>query len=198
VPPHLALSELIGSGLLRRSDVRYVERRRFSAAVDAERAGVPRPAGAPEPGVSESAELLASVVWIPLPTGGASIEVRLTESARGAVVGTRRSQLPADADMVSTARLAVGTIMATLGDMGRRPVWPDPVAGAAPEQFVASGISPQALESFLTGLAAEEAWRWEPARVAYQAALTSVGFFEAEVSLARAARLRLGGTLAES
>jgi hypothetical protein len=198
VTPDLALAELIGSGLLRRGDVRFVERRRFAAAVEAERAGQPRPAGAPAAGTSESAELLASVVWMPLPAGGASIEVRLTEAARGAVVGTRRSQLPANADMISTARMAVGSIMATLGDVGRRPAWVDPAAGAAPEQFVAAGIPPEALESFLAGLASEEAWRWEAARVAYQAALRSVGFFEAEAALARAARLRLGGTLGES
>jgi hypothetical protein len=198
VTPQLALEELVGAGLLRRSDVRFVERRRFAAAVDAERAGRTRPAGAPAAGVSESAELLATVVWIPLPTGGSSIEVRLAEAARGAVVGSRRTALPADADLVSTARVAVGTIMATLGELGRRPTWSDPATEAAPPEFARAGVPASALESFLAGLAAEEAWRWEIARTSYQAATRSVGFFEAEAALARTARLRLGGTLGES
>jgi hypothetical protein len=198
VATDVALSELVVAGLIRRGDVRFVERRRFAAAVAAEQSGVPRPAAAPPAGLSQSAEILASAVWFPLPAGGASIEVRLTESARGAVLGTRRTTLPPDADLVSTARVTVGTILAVLGELGRRPDWPDPVANAAPERFAPSGVRPGAVSSFLTGLAAEESWRWEAARVAYQAAGESVGFFEAEAALARTARLRLGGTLGES
>jgi len=198
VTPDLALAELVAAGLIRRADVRFVERRRFAAAVAAEESGVPRAAGAPPAGASQSAEILASAVWVQLPTGGAAIEVRLTESARGAVVGTRRTTLPPDADLVSTARVTVGTIMAVLGELGRRPAWPDPIANAAPEQFAPSGVSPRAVSSFLAGLGAEESWRWEPARVSYQAAAGSIGFFEAEAALARTARLRLGGTLGES
>jgi hypothetical protein len=198
VTPGLALAELVNAGLLRRSDVRFVERRRFAAAVAAVQAGTPRPAGAPETGVSEGAEFLASIVWIPLPGGSGQLEVRLSEAARGAVVGSRRAALPTTADPVATARLAVGTILATLADLGRRPAWSDPAADAAPEQFVASGIPASAVESFLAGLAAEESWRWDAARTAYQTAATSVGFVEAEAALARTARLRLGGTLGES
>jgi hypothetical protein len=198
VAPSLALAELVNAGLLRRSDVRFVERRRFAAAVEAAQAGTPRPAGAPEPGVSEGAELVASVVWIPLPGGSAQLEVRLSEAARGAVVGSRRTTLPPTADPVATARLAVGAILATLADLGRRPAWADPVPNAAPPQFVASGIPATAVESFLVGLAAEESWRWDAARAAYQTATRSVGFVEAEAALARAARLRLGGTLGEN
>jgi hypothetical protein len=194
----LALAELVVAGLIRRADVRFVERRRFAAAVAAEESGVPRAAGAPPAGSSQGAEIFASAVWIQLPTGGAAIEVRLTESARGAVLGTRRTTLPADADLVSTARVTVGAIMGVLGELGRRPAWPDPVANAAPEQFAPSGVSAGAVSSFLAGLAAEESWRWEPARVSYQAAAETAGFFEAEAALARTARLRLGGTLGES
>jgi hypothetical protein len=194
----LALSELVAAGLIRRSDVRFVERRRFAAAVEAEAAGVPRPAGAPPVGISEGAELLASVVWVPLPTGDAVVEVRLSEAGRGAVLRTRRATLPSSADLVSTARVVVGAIMATLGELGRRPAWSDPIANAAPEQFVPANVPTRALDHFLQGLSAEEAWRWEPARASYQAAAASVGFFEAEAALARTARLRLGGTLGES
>jgi hypothetical protein len=198
VSADLALAELVAAGLIRRADVRFVERRRFAAAVAAEQSGVPRAAGAPPAGSSQSAEILASAVWVQLPTGGAAIEVRLTEAARGAVVGTRRTTLPADADLVATARVTVGAILAVLDELGRRPAWTDPVANAAPAQFAPSGVSARAVSSFLAGLAAEESWRWEPARVSYQAAAESVGFFEAEAALARTARLRLGGTLGES
>jgi hypothetical protein len=196
--PGLALAEVVAAGLLRRSDVRFVERRRFAAAVLAEQSGQRRPAGAPAAGVSEGAELLAAVVWVPLPTGDASVEVRLTEAARGAVVGTRRTVIPAGADLVSTARVIVGALLATLDDIGRRPPWTDPIADAAPTGLVPSRIPPSALDSFLLGLAAEESWRWDAARTSYQAAARSVGFFEAEAALARVARLRLGGTLGES
>jgi hypothetical protein len=198
VSADLALTELVAAGLIRRADVRFIERRRFAAGVAAEQSGVPRPASAPPVGISQSAEILASAVWVPLPTGTASIEVRLTEAARGAVLATRRATLPLDADLVSTARLTVGTIMGALADLGRRPAWTDPLRSAGSGQYVGSGVSSRALSSFLAGLAAEESWRWEPARVSYQEATESVGFFEAEAALARAARLRLGGTLAES
>jgi hypothetical protein len=194
----LALAELVAAGLIRRADVRFVERRRFAAAVAAEESGLPRAAGAPPAGSSQGAEIFASAVWIQLPTGGAAIEVRLTESVRGAVLGTRRTTIPAEADLVSTARVTVGAIMAVLGELGRRPAWADPVANAAPEQFAPAGVSAGAVSSFLAGLAAEESWRWEPARVSYLAAAASAGFFEAEAALARTARLRLGGTLGES
>jgi hypothetical protein len=197
VTPGLALSELVIAGLLRRSDIRFVERRRFAAAALAERNGEPRASGAPPAGVSEGAELIASVVWVPLPTG-VSIEVRLAEAARGAVIGTRRATLPADADIVSTARTIVGTIVAALESVGRLPAWTDPVGEAATARSRESGVPDAAVASFLRGLAAEETWRWEAARASYQQAAATVGFFEAEAALARAARLRLGGTLGES
>jgi hypothetical protein len=198
VSADLALAELVVAGLIRRADVRFVERRRFAAAVAAVESGVPRGAGAPPVGSSAGAEIFATAVWLQLPTGGSAIEVRLTEAARGAVLGTRRTTLPPDADLVATARVTVGAIMAVLDELGRRPAWPDPVANAAPEQFAPSGVSARAVSSFLAGLAAEESWRWEPARVSYRAAAESAGFFEAVAALARTARLRLGGTLGES
>ncbi|HUF75042.1 MAG TPA: hypothetical protein VMM35_02130 [Longimicrobiales bacterium] len=199
VPARLGLTELVVAGLLRRPDVRVVERRRFAAAVDAERAGARRPSGAPPAGVSPGSELTASVAWVPLGTGGATLEVRLTETATGRVAVTRRALVPADPDPVGLARTVVGNLLAALDELGRRPAWDDPVAGAAPAEYAATGVSSEALAAFLTGLAAEDRWRWEGARIGYQAAAAgAAGFFEAEAALARTARLRLGGTLGES
>jgi hypothetical protein len=198
VSARLGVTELVAAGLLRRADVRFVERRRFAAAADAERAGAARPPGAPAAGVSPGAELTATVTWVALGTGGASLEVRLSETATGRVAGTSRAVVPVDAEPIALARAAVATILATLRELGRLPTWNDPVAGAAPAAYVASGVPPAALADFVGGLAAEEAWRWESARVGYQAAARAPGFFEAEAALARTARLRLGGTLGES
>ena len=43
-----------------------------------------------------------------------------------------------------------------------------------------------------------ELWNWEEARRGYQAAAADPAFYEATAALGRTARLRLGGTLAES
>jgi hypothetical protein len=198
VPPALGLSELVSADLLRRADVQFVERRRFAAVVDAERDRVRRRPGAPAAGVSSGAELLATVVWVPLSAGQASLEVRLTETATGVVAGTNRLALPADADPVSLARATVAAILAGLERMGRLPAWDDPDPSEAPRSYLPSGVPPEALIDFLRGLAAEEQWSWEPARSAYQAAQRRVGFIEAGAALARTARLRAGGTLGES
>ena len=141
---------------------------------------------------------MASIGWVPLAAGQASLEVRLSDATRGDVVATRRVLLPSAADPVGVARQAVAALLASLGELGRLPAWSDPIAGAAPSTFVPSGVSQPALEDFAAGLAAEDSWRWESAREAYQAAASSVGFFEASTALARTARLRLGGTLGEN
>ena len=198
VPLSLGISEIVVAGLLRRADVRFVERRRFADAVDAERGGATRPRGAPPAGVSEGAELVASLVWAPLPAGQASLEIRVADAATGVVRGSRRVVLPGAADPVALARQAVAGIVAALAELGRLPVWPDPVPAAAPSTFAPSGVPLRAVEEFFAGLAAEESWRWEAAREAYQSAAGRVGFVEAEAALARTARLRLGGTLGES
>lgn len=197
VPARLGMTELVAAGLLRRADVRFVERRRFSAAVEAERSGDARARGAPPAGVSPGAELTAAVTWVPLGTGEASLEVRLTESATGRVARTLRVLVPRDAEPVGLARVTVGAILGALDELGRLPAWDDPIEAAAPAEYVASGVPSGALNSFLAGLAAEEQWRWESARVAYQTAARAPGFLEAEAALSRAARLRLGGTLGE-
>jgi hypothetical protein len=198
VPLGLGVTELVAAGLLRRADVHFVERRRFAAAADAERAGRARPPAAPPVGTSAGAELVATVVVAPLNDQQTSVEVRLADAATGAVRATTRRLVPSDVDAVALARQAVTGILGAVSTLGRLPSWNDPSPSAAPSSYVASGIAAVAVESFFTGLAAEEAWAWERARVAYQAAAESGGFVEAEAALARTARLRNGGTLGES
>ena len=84
-------------------------------------------------------------------------------------------------------------ILEVLDGLNRRPAGDDPESNVRDPGRVA----PDAVANFLRGLAFEERWRWEDARAAYQAAVGG-GFPEAEAALARTARLRLGGTLAES
>lgn len=194
----LGITELVAAGLLRRADVRFVERRRFAAAADAERAGRARPRGAPAAGVSEGAELVATVVVGSLSESQWTVEVRLADAATGAVRATARSLVPSGADPVALARQAVRGILSALGETGRLPTWSDPFPAAAPTDFTPSGVSQSAFRDFLAGLAAEEVWAWERARVAYQSAAGRTGFVEAGAALARTARLRLGGTLGES
>jgi hypothetical protein len=196
VAPDLALSELVIAGLLRRRDVELVERRRFNAAVDAERAGTPRPAGAPPVGISRGAEMAATVVWLPV-GAQASLEVRLVRPQTGAVAASRRRMIPADADPVAAARAIVATILEALDALGQRPAWNDPVPDSAPPEYRPSTVPAGAVERFLQGLAAEERWNWEAALRSYEAAARP-GFIEAEAALARTARLRTGGTLGES
>lgn len=198
VAASLGVTELVAAGLLRRADVRFVERRRFAAAAEAERVGQPRPRGAPAAGVSEGAELVAAVVVAPLGSSQLTVEVRLADATTGAVRSSSRHLLPTQVDPVAVSRIAVRGILDALGTLGRLPPWNDPFPTAAPIDFVPSGVPESAVADFLAGLAAEEAWMWDRARVAYQAAARRVGFVEAGAAQARTARLRLGGTLGEN
>lgn len=200
-PPGAAigLSELVAVGLLRRPDVRFVEQRRFAAAADAERRGESRPPRAPRAGVSPGAEFILSATWASFGAATAYLEGRLTNPASGRIERTWRTETPREADAVGVARAIVGGLMAELARMGRVPAWSDPLAHAAPTTFEPSNISASALNAFLAGLASEEAWNWEGARVGYQeAGALDSAFFEADVALARTARLRMGGTLGSS
>ena len=194
VSAELAVAELAAAGLLRRRDVHFVERRRFTAAAAAERAGA-RPLGAPPAGVSPGADFIATAVWLPLGPGQSSVEIRLG-TPTGAIVGSARVALRDADDPVTIARSIVTAILGALDDVGRLPAWEDPIAGAD-GTTTGSEVADAALQGFLSGLAAEESWDWEGARRGYQAAASHSVFFEAAAALARAARLRLGGTLGE-
>lgn len=195
----LGMSELVAAGLLRRRDVHFVERRRFAIASERERRGLPRPPGAPAAGVSPGAELLLTGTWASLGLESAYLELRLTDVETGDVVRSWRTATPNDPDPAALARVAVGGLMEALGEMGRRPEWTDPRPESAPTTYQATSVPTAAVESFLRGLAAEERWSWDGALGGYRAAAAvAAGFFEAEVALARAARLRMGGTLGQS
>jgi hypothetical protein len=197
--PGLGLSELVTAGLLRRQDVSFVERRRFAVAAEAERQGRPRAPGAPPAGVSSGADLILGATWSSLGSV-ARLDVTLVDAATGAVVGKRALTTPGTADPTAVARSVVGSALAVLDDLGRRPAWNDPEPGLAPASYRPSGVPAAAVDAFMRGLAAEDLWKWDAARVGYQAALEAggAGFPEARVALARAARLRLGGTLGAS
>ena len=189
----IGLSELVAVGLLRRPDVHFVERRRFAAAADAERRGETRPPGAPPVGVSPGPEFILSATWASFGAATAYLEGRLIDPASGRVERTWRTETPHDADAVGVARAIVGGLVAELGRMGRVPAWSDPFVHAAPTTFEPTNISVSAVNAFLAGLASEEVWNWESARVGYQAARAlDSSFFEADVALARTARLRSG------
>lgn len=209
VEPHLGLSELVVTNLLRRRDVHFVERRRFAAAVAAIRRGDPASPGRPPPGVSQGADLALVATWLPTTADEASVEVRLTRLETGDVEAATRVVLPREAGPVLVARAIVAGALEALRELGPLPEWTDPldgsgaVVGLGPGGSVnvgtAARVSTEALRHFLRGLAAEETWSWERARRGYQQAIaTDPDFHEARVALARTARLRLGGTLAES
>ena len=195
VSSSLGLQELVAAGLLRRRDVRYVERRRFAAAVERERQGLPRPPGAPPAGNSIGAEMLLTGTWAD--TGdSATLALRLVDAESGDLIEAWRTETPQDADPASVARRVVGSLLERLDELDRLPSWDDPIADAAPGVWTDSGVPVGAAMAFFRGLAAEERWEWEAARQAYQRALeVAPGFFEAEAALARTARLRAGGTL---
>lgn len=198
----LGVGELVVANLLRRRDVRFVERRRFEEVAAAERRGGRAPPGRPPAGVSQSADFDLIASWIPTTSGRASLEIRLTRLETGDVAGATRIAIDRSEDPVSVARSIVGGLLGILDELERRPPWSDPLAiarGEGPNAERRSRVSTEALRHFLRGLAAEEVWNWEEARRGYQRALTAdPDFYEARAALGRAARLRLGGTLAES
>ena len=192
----LGMAELVSAGLLRRSDVQLVERRRFAAAVEAERRGQARE-GAPPAGMSPGARYIVSATWASVGLDSAFVDLRLADAQTGSVVATWRGATASDADPVSVARRVVFGTLAALEKLGEHPGWQDPDPGAAPPAYRPSGVPEAAVTSFFRGLAAEETWSWERARVGYQSALSAAGasFVEAAAALARTARLRNGGTL---
>ncbi len=136
----------------------------------------------------------------PVGLDSALVDLRLADAQTGSVVATWRGATPSDADAVSVARRVVSGTLAALEKLGERPSWQDPDPAAAPPGYRPSGVPDAAVTAFFRGLAAEETWSWERARVGYQGALTASGtsFVEAAAALARTARLRNGGTLGAS
>jgi hypothetical protein len=197
IPTAVGLQELVSAGLLRRRDVEFVERRRFSRAAEMERRGQSRPRGAPTVGISPGAELVLAGSWAPASADAAYLDFRLTSAETGEVVTTFRRSTPISADPTALARRITSGLLGALEALGRLPAWTDPIPQAAPAGYQASGVSLGAVRAFFSGVAAEDRYDWEGARVAYQEALDEggSGFPEAEVALARIARLRNGGTL---
>ncbi|HSW30892.1 MAG TPA: hypothetical protein VLH75_15505 [Longimicrobiales bacterium] len=193
----LGMSELVAAGLLRRRDVHFVERRRFAAAAEAERTGAARPEGAPPAGTSPGAQYVLSATWASVGLDSAFVDLRLADAQSGAVVASWRGATARDADPVSVARRVVAGTLSALESLGARPAWQDPEPGAAPAAYRPSGVGAAAVSSFFQGLAAEEGWSWERARMGYQAALSAgePSFVEAAAALARTARLRSGAPL---
>jgi hypothetical protein len=170
VPSSVGISELVATGLLRRRDVHFVERRRFAAAAELERRGESRASGAPPAGVSPGPEFILLATWASFGAATAYLESRLIDPASGRVEHAWRTETPRDADVVGVSRAIERT-----------------------------NISVSAVNAFFAGLASEEVWDWEGARAGYQAAeALDASFFEADVALARTARLRSGGTLGSS
>ena len=202
VPSALGLQELISAGLLRRADVDFVERRRYSEAVERRRLGRPRRRNAPPIGTSPGAEFILTGSWIP--TGdSASLDLRLVRAESGETAGSWRAMTPRQADATSVARLAVSSTLMKLREWGLLPPWTDTRADdltPISDTYVPSTVSPEAVAAFVAGVAAEDRYDWEGARRGYQAALESAGpsFVEADEALARVARLRAGGTLGGS
>jgi hypothetical protein len=197
MPVSLGIQEMVSSGLLRRRDVIFVERRRFFAASEKERLGQSRPRGAPPVGVSPGAELILAGSWSPASRDSAYLDFRLTEAETGEVVETFRRATPLDCDPTALARTITAGLLESLHGLGRLPTWTDPFPQGAPEAFRPSGIPDGAVQAFFAGVAAEDRYNWEEARAAYQSALDQggQGFVEAGTALARTARLRAGGSL---
>lgn len=198
--PEVALMELAAADLLRRRDVRLVERRRFAAAAEREQRGQPPLPGQPPAGRSRQADYVLAGSWARTGDGGA-LDVRLVDPATGLVAKAWRTGTPASPDPAGLARALSAGLVEGLRSLDRLPEWADPLQpGAGPAAYAPSGVPSAAVAAFFEGAAAEDRFDWNGARAAYERALDAAGgtFPEARAALARAARLRQGGTLAES
>jgi len=196
----LGMTELVSLGLLHRQDVHFVERRRFAPAAQAERQGLPRPAGAPPVGTSPGAEWLLAGSWVGVPGDSSTVDLRLIHVESGVARASTRFRVPAGADLVGVSRRVNGALLALLDDEGLLPDASDAAASPALRSWEATEVPRPAFDAFRRGIAAEDAFQWERARHAYGEAIQLSGgeFAEAALALTRAARLRAGGTLGSS
>lgn len=198
--PETALLELTAADLLRRRDVEFVERRRFAAAAERERRGQPPLPGQPPVGRSRQADYVLAGGWARTGGGGA-LDLRLVDPATGLVATAWRTETPAAPDPAGLARAVSAGVVEALRKLGRLPAWADPLQpAAAPATYRPGGVPAAAVVAFSEGVVAEDRFDWGAARAAYERALRAAGgdFPEARAALARAARLRAGGTLAGS
>lgn len=187
----VALAELMAARFLNGRALQVVDRRRFTAAAERERRGLPRPGDAPPLGTTPGARWLVGAAVVP---GGATL--RLTDAGTGAVRASWRVDVPGGTHRIALSRLLGDSLLDRLDAEGLLPAGPggegppgDPVQD--PEA---------AFRLFQEGVAHDDAYRWEEARRAYEAAAATggPGFPEPLEALARVARLRAGGTLGAS
>lgn len=187
-----ALQELVVAGLLERTDVAFVERRRFGPAALAARRGAPVPEGRPPLGNSPGARTGIRVTWSAV-GGVGRLTMTATEMETGRIGDSWSVDLPVDADPVGVSRAAVRSLVERL----HPPAIPsgDPATAYRP-----SGVSAGAVLQFVRGVRAGDRFEWAAAGSAYRSALETAGadFEEARAALHRAARLRAGGSLAAS
>jgi len=194
VSSQVAVLELMAAQLVERTDVDFVERRRFGAAAERDRRGELAPRGQPPLGTSRGADYLLLGTWFPTGTVGAA-DLRLTDAETGEVVAAWRTETTLSPDPTSLTRAMCGGLLEALADLnhpsGDGPI---PLDGG----FRAAGISLAAQQSFFRGISAEDRFDWEAARESYQTAADLGGgeFAEAVVAVGRVARFRLGGSLA--
>ena len=193
----LALTELVVAGLLERTDVAFVERRRFVPAAERVRRGLPRPAGEPPVGTSPGAEWMLHVTVVTNPAVPGSLDMRLVHVQSGANRAGWRVEVPAGAELVGMARLITGSLLSKLQELDLA------AAGATSDGaqgYMGSAVPPAATQAFLSGVRWGDLYGWDLARAAYESAISLAGgsFPEAAAALRREARLRSGSPLGGS
>ncbi len=195
--PSVLLTELAAAGLTGERSIRFLERRRFTPAAEAERRGIPPPPGQPRVGVSPALDYHVFPTWIPL-SDSARIDVRLVEPGTGSIVLSGAGMVAAKEDVVAVARVTVAVAISLLAEEGLLPGAEGAAASPGMNGSVPHGVRATDIQSFVRGLSAEERWDWEEARRGFGGAARDGVFYEAVQHLARTARLRMGGTLAEN
>lgn len=191
----LALTELVAAGLLERTDVNFVERRRFFPAAERQRRGLPAPAGEPPVGTSPGAEWMLHMTVVANPAIPGALDLRLVHVQSGANRAGWRVDLPRGADAAGVARTIVGSVLAKIDELGL-----GTSTGPPADIFAPTTIPNEAIAAFLNGVRWGDLYRWDLARASYESAVNLAGgaFVEAEVGLRRAARLRSGSPLGGS